>query len=307
MSKLAFLFAALAAPLVASTESVLAQSVDRVLLAQAPDQKLRAWFSPNVGLWLEGFRGQARTVIGHGSQPRFDEDGTLWFTRSIDDGVYETARSTMRWRRGDARPQVVGRALAPAYVLPKSSSAQSRTIKLCIDAGHGGSDPGAVGNGLLEKNVNLAVARRLQAWLAADTADTRGGGTWNVLMTRTNDATLSLSARTNAANAFAAETFLSIHMNGFSNPSANGSETFCWTGQSARPGGQYRNRLQAELLAAWRLRNRGVKEANFFVLRNTRMPAALLEGGFITNATDTIPMKDAARVDRLALGLLWAT
>lgn len=284
-----------------------AQNVDRVLLAKSPDASARAWFSPDVGLWLEGFAGRERLVIGHGSEARFDEAGTLYFTRSFDDGHEETRRVTMRLRRGDARAQVVPTRAAPAYRLPSESKPQGMTIKVCVDAGHGGSDPGALGNGLRESDVNLAVAKRLQAWLALDTADTRGGGTWNVLMTRTSDATLSLAGRTNAANAFSAASFLSIHMNGFGDPSANGSETFCYTGQSNGAGGRYRNRLQAELLAAWGLRNRGNKEANFYVLRNTRMPAALLEGGFITNSTDSSRMKDASRIDRLALGLLWAT
>ncbi len=278
----------------------------RVLLATSPDGAAHAYFSPDIGLWLAGFHGKARTVIGHGSEPRFDAAGRLWFTRAFDDGHYVTRQITMLFEPGARAPRATN-APAPAYRLPRPMQPLDASVKVVVDAGHGGTDPGALGNGLREADVNLAVAKRLQAWLDLDTADTRGGGAWNVLMTRTTDTFISLDARTNAANAFGAASFLSVHMNAFSSSSANGSETYCYTGTETRPAGLYRNRIQNEVLAAWGLTNRGVKTAGFYVLRYTSMPAVLLEGGFITNATDASRMKDAARIDRLALGLLWAT
>lgn len=281
-------------------------NTQRVLLATSADGSTHAYFSPDVGLWLAGFDGKARTVIGHGSEPRFDAAGRLWFTRAFDDGHRVTKRVTMLLEPG-ARTARVTNAPSPAYRLPRQQQPLGATVKVVVDAGHGGTDPGAIGNGLREADVNLAVAKRLQAWLDLDTKDTRGGGTWNVLMTRTTDTFISLSGRTNAANAFGAASFLSVHMNAFSSASANGSESFCYRGFETRPAGLYRNRVQKELLSAWGLTNRGVKTAGFYVLRYTNMPAVLLEGGFITNATDASRMKDATRIDRLALGLLWAT
>ncbi|MCA8970427.1 MAG: N-acetylmuramoyl-L-alanine amidase [Planctomycetes bacterium] len=283
-----------------------AQNVERVLLADT-QSGVRAWFSPDVGLWLEGFGGQKRVVIGRGSEPRFDAQGQLWFTRSEDDGHEIRRRETWFLARGTAVP-VRMHGTGPAYRLPAPSPRPlGAPVKVVIDAGHGGSDPGALGNGLREADINLAVALRLEAWLALDAADARGGGDWTILMTRRSDTDVSLASRANAANAFGAASFLSIHMNSFTTSSANGSETFCYTGQEGRAAGLYRNRVQSELLSAWGLTNRGVKTANFYVLRNTSMPAVLMEGGFITNTVDASKMKSAASIDRLALGLLWAT
>ncbi|MCB9920309.1 MAG: N-acetylmuramoyl-L-alanine amidase [Planctomycetes bacterium] len=283
-----------------------AQSVERVLLADVRGG-VRAWFSPDVGLWLEGFGGQKRIVIGRGSEPRFDRQGQLWFTRSEDDGHEIVRRETWLLAKGTSVP-VRTHATGPAYRLPVPAPRPlGAQVKVVIDAGHGGSDPGALGNGLREADINLAVALRLEAWLALDAADPRGGGDWSILMTRRTDTDVSLASRANAANAFGAASFLSVHMNSFTSASANGSETYCYTGQEARAAGLYRNRVQGEVLSAWGLTDRGVKTANFYVLRNTTMPAVLMEGGFITNTVDSSKMKSAASIDRLALGLLWAT
>ena len=306
------LFFAALLPQTVSAQTVSAQAVPaqkgvpRVLLAKTADGLVRAYYSPDVGLWLSGFKGRKRLVIGHGCEPRFDTQGRLWFTRAYDDGHQLRRRVTLRLDS----PQRAARVMTepgPAYRLPALQAPQGAVIKLAVDAGHGGSDPGAGGNGLKEAAVTLALAQRLQYWLDLDTKDTRGGGSWQLLMTRTSDRFVSLAARANAANAFGAASFLSLHMNSFSSASANGSESYCYRGQENRAGGQYRNRVQKELLAAWSLRNRGVKTAGFYVLRFTRMPAVLLEGGFITNSVDAARMKDARKIDRLALGLLWAT
>lgn len=172
--------------------------------------------------------------------------------------------------------------------------AQIRTI--VIDAGHGGSDPGAGGNNLQEKAVALDVALRFRALLEAAHADPAGGGQWKVLLTRADDATVSLAARSAYANAQGADRFLSIHCNSFSNATANGIETFSRTDTGTAA--MLRNLVQAEAVAAWGLVNRGNKTANFAVLRETNAPAILHELGFITNATDAGKLgSPAARQD----------
>jgi dipeptidyl aminopeptidase/acylaminoacyl peptidase len=83
--------------------------------------------------------------------------------------------------------------------------------KVCIDPGHGGSDPGAVGNGLEEKDLNLATALKMKNWLNLDTQDTGGGYNWKVLMTRTTDTYVSLPARSSLLSLLMGCTVLAGH------------------------------------------------------------------------------------------------
>ena len=173
-------------------------------------------------------------------------------------------------------------ALAALVLLALCAPASAQ--KIVIDPGHGGTDPGGVGNGLQEKNIVLDVGLRFRDLLNADTADTAGGGAWTVHMTRDDDTFVGLSARADYANSLGADRFLSIHSNAFSDPSANGTETFSYT--NAGQGAALRNLVQEEMIAAWGLRDRGNKTANFAVLRETAMPAILHELAFITNAAE---------------------
>ncbi len=91
------------------------------------------------------------------------------------------------------------RLLITAAVLlaPAVASAQ---VKVVIDAGHGGTDPGGTGTGMQEKVIVLDVSKRFKALLEADTADTNGGGKWTALLTRSNDTFVSLAARSAYSN-----------------------------------------------------------------------------------------------------------
>lgn len=157
-------------------------------------------------------------------------------------------------------------------------------LRVVIDPGHGGTDPGAAANGLVEKELNLEVGFRLRDLLLLDTQDTLGGGEWEVRMTRTSDATVSLAERVAIANTWPADRFVSIHHNAFSSSAANGTETFSFS--SGTPAASLRDRVQEELLLALGLADRGPKTANFYVLRETQMPAVLSEGGFLTSPID---------------------
>ena len=84
-----------------------------------------------------------------------------------------------------------------ALLAPGLAAAQT---KIVIDPGHGGSDPGGVGTGLQEKNVVLDTSLRFRNLLNADTNDTRGGGRWTALMTRSTDVAVSLAARAAYSN-----------------------------------------------------------------------------------------------------------
>lgn len=154
--------------------------------------------------------------------------------------------------------------------------------KIVIDPGHGGSDPGAIGpSGLQEKEITLKVSLKVRDMLMAQG--------YTVIMTRTTDTYLSLQERCDVANNAEADLFISIHCNSFSDPSANGTETFSYT--TTGIGAQAAKSIQSKLVAALGLRNRGHKTADFYVLRNTNMPAALTELAFISNPKEEALLK----------------
>ena len=213
---------------------------------------------------------------------------------------------TPRSRPGALLTLLIGVALTSTFSDPPASGAPGpgSAVKVVIDPGHGGSDPGAIGNGIVEKAINLRVALRLKELLELDTLDPSGGGDWDVRMTRTNDTFVSLAGRVAVANSWGADLFVSIHHNGFSSPAAHGTETFSFA--SGTLGAGLRDRLQSELLAAHGLTNRGSKTANFYVLREALMPAALTEAGFVTSPLDAAALTRSGADEAAARGHLFA-
>ncbi|PZG34190.1 N-acetylmuramoyl-L-alanine amidase [Listeria ivanovii] len=143
--------------------------------------------------------------------------------------------------------------------------------KIWIDAGHGGKDAGATGNGLVEKNWVLAVAKQLQTEL------TNVG--FEVGMTRNNDTFYELSNRAKKANRFKADLFISIHFNA---GGGMGYEDYIFTStpvQTEKIQKIIHKNMNAKV-SKHGMRDRGMKKANFAVLRETAMDAILLEAGF---------------------------
>ncbi|UFU00249.1 N-acetylmuramoyl-L-alanine amidase [Radiobacillus kanasensis] len=169
-------------------------------------------------------------------------------------------------------------------------------MKLYLDPGHGGSDPGALGNGLEEKDIVLDIALKIRSILLNDYENVE------VKMSRTSDSTVSLSQRTNEANSWGADYFLSIHCNAF-NGSAQGYEDYIHSSLSnSSTTAYYQDIIHSEVIEVNQLRDRGQKQANFHVLRETTMPALLTENGFIDNSHDAALMKDPAWRQRVAQG-----
>ena len=165
---------------------------------------------------------------------------------------------------------------------------------ICIDPGHGGSDPGAVGCGLEEATVVLDVGWRLHALLDAD-PDLKP------VMTRTADNYVSLQGRCNYANDKGATRFASLHCNAF-NGSASGIETFAYTNGSASSFDQ-RDRIQDWMTETWpKLPDRGGKTAGYYVIKNTAMPATLSELAFIDKCSlDATYLKDDTALQAAAI------
>lgn len=164
--------------------------------------------------------------------------------------------------------------------------------KVFLDAGHGGKDLGALGNGLREKDIALSVALKIGNILEEHGV--------TVDYSRTADVFLELADRAARANSFSAHVFVSIHCNAFTDTWAKGVETYSYPRSTA--GSSLSKSIQNSIIASEVYTiNRGTKTADFVVLRFTNMPAALVELAFITNVQDAVILSN--RQDDLAVAV----
>lgn len=178
-------------------------------------------------------------------------------------------------------------------VLPAGAAVTGASrILVCLDPGHGGTDSGATGNGLLEKDLNLDIALKARPLIES--------AGYAVLMTRETDNYVSLADRCAIANRAGAAIFVSIHNNAFES-SSQGTETYCY--YESAEGGRLATCIHTEVVGRTGRKDRGVKEAGFYVLDNTVMPAALLEGAFITNEKDAKCLADPKFRGKIAEGV----
>lgn len=205
--------------------------------------------------------------------------GTVFLSQEIDDKVY----------------------VVEVYVENNIKSAMASTYntvnrdyyKVFIDPGHGGSDPGSIANGYRESDINLQVAKKIESKLKAKGIE--------VKMSRTTDIYYTLSERANMSNSYGADAFVSIHQNSFTDPSANGIETYYRPDVS-----KYKvlsDKIQSNLIKATGARNRGVKTNRYAVLMNTNTISTLVECGFITNPTESKKISDPSYQDKLATAI----
>ena len=190
---------------------------------------------------------------------------------------------------GRARPPL--RTLTAAN-LPWVSRGRYRVV---LDPGHGGRDPGAIGiGGTQEKDVVLDVSRQVAQHLRSKGVD--------VVMTRRGDTTVDLPPRAVLANRERPDAFVSIHANAISmqRPEVNGLETFYF--QSFQ-GKKLASLIHNSILRTVRRKNRGVREARFYVIRRTRSPASLVELGFLTGRDDAVDLADPAHRQQLSLAV----
>lgn len=219
------------------------------------------------------------------------------------------------------------------------SAQKQEKFKVVLDAGHGGKDPGAVGNGVKEKDITLAVTLKVGKILEKH-------NDFQVEYTRKTDKTLTLDERPKLANKVNANIFVSIHCNSFANPRPFGTETFVLgisrdkenlevakrensvifleenyqeKYQGYDPNnpesvvgmmllqGEYKNQsinlassIQKDFTNRLKRNNRGVKEAGFLVLRYCAMPSVLIELGFISNKEETAYLKSEKGQSELA-------
>lgn len=175
-------------------------------------------------------------------------------------------------------------------------------MKICIDPGHGGADPGAVSaDGVHESDVVLDIARRVRHYL--------GGAGHEVQLTRTSDLATSLESRAKFANEWGAAAFISIHANAAEAASARGFEV--WTSPGQTNGDKLADCIFDAVrdefpLMVWRYDlsdGDRDKESRFFVLVRSRMPAALIEIGFMSNVDDIEGMSRPEWRARMAVAI----
>lgn len=160
-------------------------------------------------------------------------------------------------------------------------------MKICIDAGHGGLDSGAVNGKQKEKDYALAVAKKIANKLNALNYD--------VVMTRETDIALMLQKRCDIGNL--CDLFVSVHLNSAENKNANGIETFFWKDKDKKLATNIQNSL-VKLFP--NEKNRGVKKEQFYVLKNTKVPAALVELGFLSHDQTAEKFNSFSYQDKLA-------
>lgn len=164
-----------------------------------------------------------------------------------------------------------------------------------LDAGHGGSDTGALYEGICEKDVNLAVAKKVEAIL-------RSYG-YRVVMTRTEDVYVNLYTRADIANEADADIFVSIHSNAAEN-NTDFTGIYTYYHPTSRRGARLAQAVQTPLCALTGAIDRGVENADFVVLRETEMCAVLVEMGFMTNSGELQRLITPSYQDKLAAGIV---
>lgn len=162
--------------------------------------------------------------------------------------------------------------------------------KVFVDAGHGGRDPGAIGNGVREADINLKVALKVEQKLKARNI--------NVMMSRSTNVFVELKDRARLANEYGAHVFVSIHHNATDSSSVAGIETYYHEDKPQHRA--FAEKLQKELVAKTGARNRGALTQDFFVNRETQMTSALVEGGYLTNPTEASNLNTDSYQEKIA-------
>jgi N-acetylmuramoyl-L-alanine amidase len=183
-------------------------------------------------------------------------------------------------------------------------------VKVVVDAGHGGTNPGAIGvNGLEEKHANLDIAYKLQQELVR-----RG---YEAVLSRTDDRDMSLEERVRFTNAQKADLFVSVHANFYDNPAVRGSMVLYYDSrypQAKYPASEAMTRLSPEsmklaqsvldqLVAHAGTENRGLLPSAAYVIRSGQVPSILVETAFLSNAKDAAMLADDAARRKMAIGI----
>jgi parallel beta-helix repeat protein len=177
-------------------------------------------------------------------------------------------------------------SIASTHIINPNAILPPPPTLVAIDPGHGGKDSGAIGiGGLRESDIVLPLALEI-----ANSLQNLG---IQVHLTRSDDRSLTLAERVQSAEQANADLFVSIHANsaGIGRPDINGLETYHYPGSTK--GAALAQAIHNRIVETVTVRNRGIKQANFLVLRKTSMPASLIETGFVTGQQDAANLANA--------------
>lgn len=204
--------------------------------------------------------------------------------------VYQTlVRNNLQASVVPIRPGEITRPTTPPVTTPRPVP-NSRVV-IAIDPGHGGGDPGAVGiGGLQEKNAVLSISQQVVSFLSQEGIQ--------AVLTRSGDQEIDLEPRVQSAEQANADVFVSIHANSISmsRPDINGLETYHYSASGQRLAQVIHNAILQDV----GMRDRGVRKANFYVIKNTPMPAVLVEVGFVTGSEDAARLSSSTGRTQLA-------
>ena len=256
-----------------------------------------------------GTKGSSRVVIDINDKSGKVKQWSQWSTANGSKTASKPAsKPTSTWTppAKTTTPAKTTSSSTTATTVPAYASSQSYSLTkglqgktIAIDPGHGGSDSGAVGAFSKEKDITLAIAKKVASLLNAAGA--------NVVMTRTTDvdvyapydgAVEELQARSNIGNAAKADVFISIHIDSFDSPSAGGVTAY-YNSKTPYDYG-LANYIHLQNMKVTNFSDRGVKTANFYVLLHTNMPATLLELGFISNPGEEQALNTEAQQQNFA-------
>lgn len=221
--------------------------------------------------------------------------------RVIQAGLFEDQAEAEATQQQLSRLNVSTRILDINYGItaPASATAPIRPpvrdgrVLVVVDPGHGGADPGAVGiGGIHEADIVLDIAQEVVALLEE--------AGLQAVLTRQDDREIDLQPRVDLAESVNADVFVSIHANAISlsRPDVNGIETYYYdTGVSLA------SSIHNSLVNATGMNDRGIRQARFYVLTRTSMPAVLVEVGFVTGEEDAARLSNAAMRDQIAGGI----
>ncbi len=179
------------------------------------------------------------------------------------------------------QPAIAVQPVTPTVTTPKPTGKGLR--KVVIDAGHGGTDYGAIRDNINEKDITLDVAKQVRDMLVK-----KG---YVVQMTRDSDIYVSLQDRVAISENFMPDIFISIHVNSSTGNEASGIETHYYHQESIL----LAQTLHASLASAINTKNRGLFKSKFYVINHTTAPAILMEIGFISNSAERAELSGSAR------------
>lgn len=179
----------------------------------------------------------------------------------------------------------------PVTQAPTNTGDRRRGV-IFVDAGHGGNDPGAVSNGIQEKDVVLPISLKLGQALQS-----MG---YTVYYTRTNDVEIDLEPRVAAAERINADIFVSVHANSLApgNSGISGVETY--HSRNSTVGKELANYVHSQVISGTGASDRSVRGAGFYVIARTSMPAILVETGYVTNPTEARNLSNPDYQKRMA-------